>query len=187
VSGWRQRILSPWVAAAVLVFLATAFTFFNRGERVSLHVGFTILYRISLVGLVFTAFILGMITMFLFSLRHDLRVRRELRERRYGTTPPEYPQSPFAAPPERRAPLDPYGTEGGPASPEPSPAPPAREASAPARPDTLAWPPRRSEDAPGEQGADPAPPAPPEERPRSGQSDAPADFYHPDPPHERPP
>jgi hypothetical protein len=63
------------------VLFATLFSFLNAGERVTLNLGFTILYRISLVGLVFAAFLLGMFSMFLFSLRHDRRVREALMER----------------------------------------------------------------------------------------------------------
>ncbi len=79
--------------------MAALFSFLNSGERAALNLGFTTLYRISLVGLVFGAFLLGMITMFIFGLRYDRRVREALRERedlvslrdRYPNHPPPIP------------------------------------------------------------------------------------------------
>jgi len=68
---------------ASLAILAAFFSFLNSNERVTLDVGFTVLYRISLVGLVFGSFLLGMIAMFLFGLRYDRKVRDALRE--HGT------------------------------------------------------------------------------------------------------
>ncbi|MEX0912507.1 MAG: hypothetical protein WD031_03675, partial [Gemmatimonadota bacterium] len=68
-SGWGR-----WAGVALLVFVAGYFSFLNAGERVTLNVGFTTLYRISLVGLVFTVFLLGMVAMFLFGLRHDRQI-----------------------------------------------------------------------------------------------------------------
>lgn len=74
-----------WVAVACLVLVAAVFSFLNSRERVTLDVGFTTLYRISLVGLVFGSFLLGMIAMFLFGLRYDRRVRDALRDRSAGS------------------------------------------------------------------------------------------------------
>lgn len=92
--GWAR-----WGGVALLVVVAAFFSFMNAGERVTLHVGFTVIYRISLVGLVFAAFLLGMITMFLFGLYHDRRIRSALREQearraaaeRYAYEPPPEP------------------------------------------------------------------------------------------------
>lgn len=72
--AWR------WAALALIALLAALFASFNTGERVALDLGFATLYRVPLVPLIFLAFLLGMITMFLVGLRHDLRVRRALRE-----------------------------------------------------------------------------------------------------------
>lgn len=72
--AWR------WAALAVIAVVAALFASFNAGERVALNLGFTMLYRIPLVPLIFVAFLVGMVTMFLVGLRHDLRVRRALRE-----------------------------------------------------------------------------------------------------------
>lgn len=82
--GWGR-----WTAVALLVLVAGLFSFLNAGELVSLNVGFTVIYRISLVGLVFTAFLLGMVAMFLFGLSHDRRIRDALREH-YRSRPREY-------------------------------------------------------------------------------------------------
>jgi uncharacterized integral membrane protein len=91
-----------WIGVAVLVLLAAVFSLLNAGERVTLNVGFTMLYRISLVGLVFGAFLLGMIAMFLFGLHHDRRIRAALRESSRRPAPPDRyspePQTPLEPP-----------------------------------------------------------------------------------------
>ena len=76
-------IWGRWAAVAILVVVAGMFSFLNAGERVAVNVGYTVIYRISLVGLVFGAFLLGMVAMFLFGLRHDRRIREALREQDY--------------------------------------------------------------------------------------------------------
>jgi uncharacterized membrane protein YdfJ with MMPL/SSD domain len=62
-----------------LIGAAAFFSFRNSSERVVLDVGFTVLYRLSLVGLVFGSFLLGMITMFLFGFAWDRKIQRALR------------------------------------------------------------------------------------------------------------
>jgi hypothetical protein len=89
-----------WLGVGSLVLVATLFSFLNAGERVTLNLGFTTVYRISLVGLVFVSFLLGMISMFLFSLHHDRQVRTYIRHRQ-SVPPPrertyEYPPEPPA-------------------------------------------------------------------------------------------
>ena len=81
-SSWGRR-----AGVVLLVVLAGLFSFLNAGERVTLNLGFTVFYRISLVGLVFSVFLLGMVAMFLFTLSHDRRVRELLRsyQREYPT------------------------------------------------------------------------------------------------------
>src|SRR5690606_14630974 len=69
-----------WMGVAILVIVAAFFSFLNAGERAALNLGFTTVYRISLVALVFGAFLLGMVTMFVFGLRYDRRVRDALRQ-----------------------------------------------------------------------------------------------------------
>jgi uncharacterized integral membrane protein len=76
--AWR------WAGLAVIGALAALFASFNAGERVALNLGFATLYRVPLVTLIFFAFLAGMTTMFLLGLRHDLRVRRALREAGFG-------------------------------------------------------------------------------------------------------
>ena len=77
-----------WVALGVITLLAALFGYFNSGESVAIHLGFVVLYQIPLVILIFLAFLLGMLTMFLAGLRHDMKVRQLLRERRYEVPPP---------------------------------------------------------------------------------------------------
>lgn len=93
--GWRR-----WGWSALGVLLLALFAFLNAGERVSVNLGVTVLYRLPMVGFFFGAFILGMVTMFLFGLRHDRQVRRLLREHglldrpappRWDPDPPEPP------------------------------------------------------------------------------------------------
>lgn len=93
--GWNRRI-----GVAVLVLVAAAFSFLNAGERVSLNIGVTTLYRISLVGLVFAVFLLGMVAMFLFGLSQDRRIRAALHARgSQSSIPNPSPVSPPEPPP----------------------------------------------------------------------------------------
>ncbi len=92
---WRR-----WVGPVFIALLATLFAYLNAGERVAVDLGFIYLYRLSLSGIVFTAFLLGMIAMFLLGLRHDLRVRRALQDRSLPPPPPEWrPDPPPDLPP----------------------------------------------------------------------------------------
>jgi len=100
VSRGAQAGPGRWLGVAFLVVLAAIFSFLNAGERVTLNVGVTNFYRISLVGLVFASFLLGMISMFLFGLRHDRQVRSVLRERHQRPSPREYSYHPPPGPPE---------------------------------------------------------------------------------------
>jgi uncharacterized integral membrane protein len=82
-----------WGGLTVIGIVAALVASFNAGERVALNLGFATLYRIPLVPLILGAFLLGMATMFLLGLRHDLRVRRALRDAGFG--------EPIAAPAAR--------------------------------------------------------------------------------------
>lgn len=84
-----------WGTLLLVALLAGLFAYLNAGHRVTLSLGFITLYRISLVRLVLGSFVLGMITMFLVGLRHDLAMRRALRER--DRPPPD--DGPTAPPP----------------------------------------------------------------------------------------
>jgi uncharacterized integral membrane protein len=109
-----------WAGLATVVILAGLFAYLNGGERVTIDFGFATLYRISLVGLVFTAFLLGMTVMFVAGIEHDLRVRRMLRDQR--NEPPRLP----AGPPSRPAAPAPWSsTPASPPEPSPSPSSPA--------------------------------------------------------------
>jgi uncharacterized integral membrane protein len=73
-----------WGGLTLIGIVAALVASFNAGERVALNLGFATLYRIPLVPLILGAFVLGMVTMFLLGLRHDLRVRRALRDAGFG-------------------------------------------------------------------------------------------------------
>lgn len=83
---WR-RIL----AVGLLIFVAAIFSFLNADERIAINLGFVVLYRLSLVGVVFSVFLLGMLTMFLFGLRHDRAIREALRTQSYRQAIPTRP------------------------------------------------------------------------------------------------
>lgn len=85
---WRR-----WIGLAALAIVAAVFAYLNSGERTAIHLGFTVLYQVPLVGLVFTVYLLGMATMFVLGLRHDLRVRRALRQHALDEAP-EYDRPP---------------------------------------------------------------------------------------------
>jgi uncharacterized integral membrane protein len=105
--GWR------WLGLALIAILAGVFGFLNAGERVAVNLGPFVLYQLPLVPLLFVAFLLGMVTMFLASLHHDVQLRRELRARGLLEPPAPPPQPP--APPRPEAPTRPL--------PEPEPPP----------------------------------------------------------------
>jgi hypothetical protein len=73
--AWR------WAGVAAIVILAGVFSWFNSGESAALHFGLFNVYQIPVVTIFYVSFLLGMGTMFLLGLRHDLRIRRLLRER----------------------------------------------------------------------------------------------------------
>lgn len=70
-----------WLPAAAVTFFAAALAWFNRGERVALDVGIATFYRAPLTVVLFLAFLAGMLSMLLLSLRQDRRLRDELRAR----------------------------------------------------------------------------------------------------------
>lgn len=75
-----RRIPARWLVLATAALIAAAFAYFNGSERVAIHVGLAVFYQVPLVVLVFGVYLLGMATMYVLGLRHDLRVRRLLRE-----------------------------------------------------------------------------------------------------------
>jgi hypothetical protein len=70
-----------WLPVALVAFLAGGLTWLNRGERVILHAGFATFYRAPLTVVLFASFVAGMLSMLALSLRHDRRMRDELRAR----------------------------------------------------------------------------------------------------------
>ena len=86
--------LHRWLPALAVTLVAAAFTWLNRGERAVVDLGVARFYRAPLTLVVFVAFVAGMLSMLLLSLRHDRRVRDELRAR--GLLDPE-PAGPVLA------------------------------------------------------------------------------------------
>jgi uncharacterized integral membrane protein len=89
-----------WLPLLLVVLFSGLFAYFNAGERTTLNLGFTVLYRVSLVRLVLGSFILGMIAMFLVGLRQDLQLRRRLRSQ--GLLDREGPRGPVHEEPRSR-------------------------------------------------------------------------------------
>jgi uncharacterized integral membrane protein len=89
-----------WLPLVGVTLAASAFAWWNRGERVVVDLGVATFYRAPLTLVVFLAFLFGMLSMLLLSLRHDLRVRRELQARGLLPSPPAAapPFDPFAGP-----------------------------------------------------------------------------------------
>ncbi|MEK9502040.1 hypothetical protein [Gaopeijia maritima] len=65
----------------LVLVVSMAFAALNGGQRITLRLGFTTLYRVPLTAVAFGALILGMVVMLLAGIHSDLRVRRILRER----------------------------------------------------------------------------------------------------------
>lgn len=84
-----------WLPAAAVTLLAAALAWLNRGERVALDIGVATFYRAPLTVILFLAFLAGMLSMLWLSLRHDRRVRDELR--RHGLLQPAAPPASAAS------------------------------------------------------------------------------------------
>jgi uncharacterized integral membrane protein len=70
------------VAGALLILLLSmGFAAMNGGQRVTLRLGVTTLYRVPLTVVAFGALILGMLVMLGAGIHSDLKVRRILRAR----------------------------------------------------------------------------------------------------------
>ena len=93
----RADLRWRWVVLGLITLLAGLFGYFNSGESIALHMGLFVLYQVPLVILIFVAFLLGMLTMFLAGLRHDMKIRQLLRERRFEMPPPP-PFPPYPPP-----------------------------------------------------------------------------------------
>ena len=89
-----------WLPAAAITVFAAGLAWLNRGERVALDVGIATFYRAPLTVVLFLAFLAGMLSMLLLSLRQDMRTREELRARGILDIParPAAPAAPAAVP-----------------------------------------------------------------------------------------
>ncbi|HEX2079819.1 MAG TPA: hypothetical protein VHG08_19035 [Longimicrobium sp.] len=77
-----------WLPIAAVTLFAACFAWLNRGERIAVDVGFATFYRVPLTVVLFLAFLAGMLSMLLLSLRQDVRMREELRARGLLDAPP---------------------------------------------------------------------------------------------------
>lgn len=110
-----------WGVLAGITLLAAIFAFMNNREAVAVDFGLFVLYQVPLVWLIFFAFLLGMVTMFVIGLQQDRKIRQLLRERRLDAPPP-HPVRPY--PPARVDPYPPARVDGyPPARPDPYPPP----------------------------------------------------------------
>lgn len=84
------------LGGALFGLVAIGFAWLNGGQRVSVHLGLFRLNSVSVTGVVFGAFLAGMLTLFLASLRSDLRTQRMLRRYReeLGREAPPVPTDP---------------------------------------------------------------------------------------------
>lgn len=81
----------------LFVLVAIGFAWLNAGQRVGLHLGLFRIRSVSVTGIVFGAFLAGMLTLFLASLKSDLRTRRMLeryREALGRSAPPDPDDAP---------------------------------------------------------------------------------------------
>ena len=66
------------IGGMLFTFVAIGFAWLNTGQRVGLHLGLFRIRSVSVTAVVFGAFLAGMLTLFLASLKSDLRTRRML-------------------------------------------------------------------------------------------------------------
>ena len=74
MNGPGGRVLGGMLFALV----AIGFAWLNAGQRVGLHLGLFRIRSAPVTAIVFGAFLAGMLTLFLASLKSDLRTRRML-------------------------------------------------------------------------------------------------------------
>jgi uncharacterized integral membrane protein len=74
------RFIGPLGVALVLV-VSILFAALNGGERVTLNLGVTVLYRVPVALIGFTGLFMGMVVMLVAGIRSDLKVRSVLRQR----------------------------------------------------------------------------------------------------------
>ena len=78
MTGWRERL----VVGGALALFAAGFAWLNGDVRVGVNLGLVRIDAAPLPIVVAVAFLLGMLTLFLASLRADLRMQRMLRRYR---------------------------------------------------------------------------------------------------------
>lgn len=78
MNGPAGRVLG----GMLFVLVAIGFAWLNAGQRVGLHLGLFRIRSVSVTAIVFGAFLAGMLTLFLASLKSDLRTRRMLERYR---------------------------------------------------------------------------------------------------------
>jgi len=78
MNGPGGRVL----AGLLFALLSVGFAWLNAGQRMGLHLGLFRVRSVSVTTVVFGAFLAGMLTLFLASLKSDLRTRRMLRRYR---------------------------------------------------------------------------------------------------------
>lgn len=91
MSELRERLL----VGGALALIAAAFAWLNGDVRVGVNLGIARIDAAPLPVVVFVAFLLGMLTLFLASLKADLRMQRMLR--RYREALGRDPAAPRAA------------------------------------------------------------------------------------------
>ena len=102
MSGLRERLL----VGAGLALVAAVFAWLNGDVRVAVNLGLVKIDAAPLPVVVFAAFLLGMLTLFLASLKADLRMQRMLRRYREAL-------GREAATPRRATEVDPAGDRAG--------------------------------------------------------------------------
>jgi uncharacterized integral membrane protein len=75
-----SRLVGASGVLLVLV-LSIGFASLNSGQRVTLRLGFTTIYGLSLTAVAFGSLVVGMIIMLVAGIQSDLKVRRILRAR----------------------------------------------------------------------------------------------------------
>lgn len=78
MNGLRERL----VAGTALALLAAGFAWLNGGARADVNLGIVRIEAVPLPLIVFVAFLLGMLTLFLASLKAELRMQRRLQRYR---------------------------------------------------------------------------------------------------------
>ncbi len=74
------RIVGP-LGVLIVLMVSMVFAALNGDQRVTLNLGFFVLYRLPLTLVGFTGLFMGMVVMLVAGVRSDLKVRAVLRQR----------------------------------------------------------------------------------------------------------